>query len=127
MSDTGYDVFISYSAKEIEFVTRLTSALRSNGCTTFGYLDVPVGEDWRIATNEALTESRFILVVLSQAYCASRVVEDEWRIALQRENEESRVVILPAWLEDCDVPAPLSDKVRVDFRGSEEPDIFNAE
>ena len=71
MSDTGYDVFISYSSKEIEFVTRLAGALRGSGCTTFGYLDVPVGEDWRIATIEALKKSRFVLVVLSQAYCAS--------------------------------------------------------
>jgi hypothetical protein len=64
--------------------------------------------------------------VLSQAYCASRVVEEEWRFALRRENEESRVIILPAWFEDCNVPAALFGKVRVDFRGSEEPNIFNA-
>jgi hypothetical protein len=54
MSDTGYDVFISYSSNEIEFVTRLASALRGSGSTTFGYLDVHVGEDWRIATIDAL-------------------------------------------------------------------------
>jgi WD40 repeat protein len=126
MSDTGYDVFISYSSKEIEFVTRLTGALRSSGCTTFGYLDVLVGEDWRMAKSKALTASRFVLVVLSQAYFASRALESEWRLALRRENEESRVVILPAWFEDCYVPDELSAKVRVDFRGSDEPDIFNA-
>ena len=124
MSDSGYDVYVSYSSEQVEFVTRLAGALRSSGCTTFGYMDVLVGEDWAVETALALIASRFVLVVLSQAYCKSATLESEWRLALQREQEESRVVVLPVWFEDCSVPAVLSGKVRVDFRRSEEPEVF---
>ncbi|SPF54827.1 hypothetical protein SBA4_6690002 [Candidatus Sulfopaludibacter sp. SbA4] len=100
MSDTGYDVFISYSNKDAEFVTRLSSGLRDNGCTTFSFLDVLAGDDWVVETKKALIASRFIVVVLSEAYSTSRWAESEWIQGMQREQSESRTVVLPVRLAE---------------------------
>ncbi|MBV8274560.1 MAG: TIR domain-containing protein, partial [Verrucomicrobia bacterium] len=128
MSASKYDVFISHSrrSQEWEFVDRLKDALQSSGCTAFSFRDIFVGENPREVVIKALNESRFVVVVMSRSYFWSSEGEAEWRLALLREKEESRVVVLPALLEDCAIPDELSDKVHVDFRGYEEPNVFNA-
>lgn len=126
MSDFLYDVYISYSSSNTDFVTHLEDALKSSGFTCFSYREVLVGDDLRVEKNKALASSRFVLVVLSEGYRNSPSAPMEWQAALQREQEESRVVVLPLLLNECRIPDELSGKARADFRRWEEPEIFEA-
>ena len=121
-----FDVFVSYANRDVGFATRLIDALRSRGCTTFSYLDLTVGEDWELVTQRALAASRFIVVLLSPAYFESASAQNELRVGLAREQDESRIVVLPALFENCTLPKDLSRKFRVDFRSQEDSAQFAA-
>jgi TIR domain len=126
MSDFLYDVYISYSSSNTDFVTHLEDALKSSGLTLFSFREVLVGDDLRVEKNKALISSRFVLVVLSEGYRNSPAAPLEWQAALQREQEESRVVVLPLLLNECRIPDELSRKALADFRGWKELEIFEA-
>ncbi len=64
----------------------------------------------------AIKESGALLVVLSKASVASNWCNKELNAGLMRELEESRVLVLPALIEDCDIPMFLREKLYADFR-----------
>jgi WD40 repeat protein len=126
MNERGFDVFISFSNSDVAFVRRLTIALRSRGCTVFSSLDISTAEDQGITIQREIAASHLVLAVLSAEYCGSAFMENEWRSALYREQFESRLVVLPLWLQDCHVPIELSIRQLVDFRRQDDPDIFKS-
>ena len=111
----GCDVYIAYSGKEADVAGRLTDALRKRGWTVFFRREIVAGEDWRAAENAALEGSRFVVLLMSEASFSRRGLESEWRLSLEREQKESRVVLIPLRLGDCPVPEALRQKAWVDF------------
>jgi WD40 repeat protein len=126
MSNPDFDVFVSYSNEDLEFATRLIEALRNQGCTVFSDRNLSVGDDWVRTTQRALAASKFVLVLLSQSYFESPLLSNQWQDGMERERNEKRVVVLPAVLENCNVPPALASKVPLDFRRPEDSEQFTA-
>jgi len=110
-------VFISYSHQDAHFVNRLAAHLTQAKVHVWvDTWELHVGDSLISKVQEAIQESSALIVVLS---CNS--VESEWckrelNAGLIRELEEKRVVILPALLEDCQIPIFLREKLHADFR-----------
>jgi WD40 repeat protein len=126
MSDSRYDIYISYSGRQADFAARLADGLRRNGWAVFLRGELIAGENWGVREQEACAGSRFVLVLMSAAYFSTPDLERDWRSALAREQRESRVIVLPLRLENCDVPPELAGKVWIDFRDGLESKIFDA-
>jgi hypothetical protein len=110
-------VFISYSHKDKEFVTKLAFNLIRD--KTWVWLD-----EWEIAAGESLIEriqtaiqgASVLVAVFSKSAVESIWCKREVTAGIQRELEERRVVVVPALIEDCLIPLFLRDKKFADFR-----------
>ena len=68
--------------------------------------------------NEALEKMDYFIIFMSPDSMASQFVIDEFHGAKALEWQKKTVVILPALLRDCKIPALLAAKKWVDFRSS---------
>lgn len=110
-------VFISYSSKDGEFVSKLAVDLKSRGISVwYDQWKLKVGDSLIERIGTAIKTQDYIIAVLSKASVKSAWVLKELSSGLIKELEERRVVVLPVVIEDCDIPTLLSDKVYVDFR-----------
>ncbi len=110
-------VFISYSARDRAFVERLAADLKAKGLYVwFDQWALKVGDSIVDKINAGIMSHDYLIVVLSKASVDSQWVKKELSTGLMRELEERRVVVLPVLIEDCDIPALLTDKVYADFR-----------
>lgn len=121
MSKT-YDVFLSHSNRDREFVTRLASDLADAGVDV--WLDqwsLTPGETLAEAIDQALKASRFLVVVMSPDYFQSQWAQQEWHYALASEFDGENIKLIPLMYRDCEVPPILRSKVWIDFR---DPDNY---
>src|SRR5215211_7534113 len=96
-------IFISYSREDAEFALKLAKDLRSSGIKLWlDQLDIPPGERWDRAVEEALKACPCLLVILSPAAVVSHNVMDEVSFGLG-ENKK----ILPVRYRDCEIPFRL--------------------
>jgi hypothetical protein len=113
------DLFISYSAKDTEFVEKLARDLVSSGVKVWWDKWVmKVGDSLHKKIQEGITNSAWLGVVLSPNSIDSPWVEKELNSALMRELEQKEVFVLPILYKDCQIPLMLKDKVYADFRSS---------
>ena len=113
----SYDIFLSYSAKDRVFVTRLEQDLSKAGFRV--WVDIKsmnIGASIAGAIQEALATSRFLLVVMSPNYFASSWTAKEWQYSLGKEVETGTLRVIPILYRDCDIPPILLSKRWVDFR-----------
>lgn len=78
--------------------------------------ELNVGDSLVRRVEVAVTEASALVVVLSKVSVASEWCRKELTAGLVRELEEKRVIVMPALLEDCDVPLFLRDTKYADFR-----------
>jgi hypothetical protein len=112
-----YDAFLSHSAKDREFAIRLATDLTEAGISV--WLDqwhIRPGDSFVEAIDQAMQESRFLLVVMSPDYFQSPWTQQEWYSALSSEIQTGGVRLIPLLYRDCDIPAILRTKQWVDFR-----------
>jgi TIR domain len=63
-----YDVFLSYSHKDMAWVKEFATTLKNCGVTTwFDDNDIKPGDNWQEAIEQALRESNTLVLVLSQS------------------------------------------------------------
>ena len=109
-------VFISYSSKDSEFVEKLSINLIKNRINV--WLDkwaMQPGDSLIDKIQEGITESSFLLVVLSKSSVESQWCKKEINSGLIRELDEKKVVVIPILLEKCEVPLFLKEKLYADF------------
>jgi len=114
---SGYDVFISHSAKDREFATRFAEDLDKAGLRV--WLDlwhIKPGDSFVGAIEQAMKASRFLLIVMSPDYFQSAWTNQEWQYTLAQELAGSGIRLIPILLRDCEIPAILRTKQWVDFR-----------
>ncbi|GAB4546516.1 MAG: hypothetical protein Tsb0013_05420 [Phycisphaerales bacterium] len=117
-------VFISHSSTDDEFAKWLKQQLSQAGCSV--WLDddeISVGERIAGAVNEGIKSSRFIVLLMSNASIESGWVDAEWQSRISEEIKGRAVHILPALIEDCNVPPLLVDKRYADFRSDKHKGI----
>ena len=111
-----YDIFISHSSFDKPTAEQLAKELEAQGYQVWlDTWEILVGHNIVDEVYKGITSSRFMVALLSKAACESEWVKEEFTSARMTEIEEHRVVILPAKIEDCKIPAPLSNKRYADF------------
>ena len=111
-----YDIFISHSSGDQAFAGRLASELQLQGYKI--WLEdrkILVGHNIVDEIYKGIANSKFVVVLLSKAACESEWVKEVFTSARMTEIEQRRTVILPAKIEDCEIPAPLNTKKYADF------------
>lgn len=110
-------VFISYSTKDIKFVNELSAELIKNRINIWlAKWEMQPGDSLIDKIQDGLTDSSFLLVVLSKNSAQSEWCKKELNSGLMREIKEKQVVVIPILLDDCKVPVFLQEKVYADFR-----------
>ncbi len=110
-------VFISYSTKDSEFITRLSAELvKKRIHVLLDKWEMQPGDSLIDKIQAALTDSSYLLVVLSNNSVDSEWCKKELNSGLMRELEEKKVVVIPILLDNCKIPLLLKEKVYADFR-----------
>jgi hypothetical protein len=104
----AYDVFLSYSAKDRAFVSRLASDLQLAGFAVWLDQWGLQGRDTIVRVIEqALGASRLLLVVMSPDYFQSQWTLQEWQYGMSREIDAGSVKLVPILYRDCEIPPML--------------------
>jgi hypothetical protein len=111
--DRRYDLFISYARSDIGIAKNLYEKLSLKGLSVF--LDIELirpGENFIEALETANKNSNYMLVLASKAGLNSKHVKAEWQSFLLRSDNN----LIPALLEDIELPDQLKTRQWVDFR-----------
>jgi serine/threonine protein kinase len=104
-------IFLSYAREDREKVEKLYQDLSDAGFKPWmDKKDILPGEDWKFCIQKAIQRSDFFLVCLSANSVSRRgFLQKEIRDALDiwQEKLESDIYLIPARLEDCEVPESL--------------------
>lgn len=116
-SESSWISFLCHSSRDKNMVEKVADDLRHSGLRV--WLDewqLRPGDSLNKRIQEAIGQSAYLVVFLSKTSVQSPWVQRELNAALMKELEVNRVFVVPALLEDCDVPVFLRDKVYADFR-----------
>jgi len=106
-------VFISYSRKDLSFVSQLVADLKKAGFDVwYDVSGLGGGSRWRSEIENALRRSQFVLVVLSPDSIASEWVEREFLFA-----SNLRRKIVPLMYRACELPLNYVDMNYIDVQG----------
>jgi hypothetical protein len=118
-------VFVSHSSSDSQFTRRLARDLQARGHDI--WLDewqIRVGECIPTRIEQGLRESQFVVVVMSARACASHWVDREWKTRYWDEVNSNQLIILPALIENCEIPQLLKTKRYADFRADYETGLL---
>lgn len=116
-----HDLFICHSWKDKAFVNWLAITLGQKGIKTWvDEGEILVGDSLIEKIQEGISKTRYFAIVLSNDSINSYWVKKELEMAIAREFEEKKVVIIPILIEDCEPPLYLKTKKYADFRTSDE-------
>ena len=95
----SYDVFISHASEDKDVVARpLATALIARGWTAWlDELEMTIGDSLSGRIDEALSQSRFGVVILSPSFFAKQWPKRELSGLAAREVQSGAKVILPVW------------------------------
>jgi hypothetical protein len=116
-------IFLSHSSTDKPFVRRLAERLTESGVRV--WLDeaqLQVGDSLIDKISEAIRGVDFVVAVISKHSLKSPWAKKELSLAITKEIKGQKVVVLPALIDDCEVPASLEDKVYADFRDPQQFD-----
>lgn len=110
-------VFISHSSQDKSFVDRLAADLEVAGLDVwYDKWEIKVSDSIVQKINEGLSESDYLVVVLSPNSVESAWVQQELSSALMSSLSERGIIVLPVLYQDCEVPYLLRDRRYADFR-----------
>lgn len=110
-------LFLSHSYKDKGFVRLLAYDLRTAGVQVWHDEDEIVKAESHVRKIEiALGDAGFVGACLSPNSVSSNWVKTEIDVAVAREINEGRVVVLPLLIKDCQIPLMLTAKAFLDFR-----------
>lgn len=118
-SNRPLNIFISYAFADKDLVGKVYSHLLSLGANP--WLDTEKllpGQDWKLEISKALDEADLILLCLTKRSVSKEgYVQKEMRLALDRalEMPEGNIFLIPARLEECDLPYSLKNYQWVDL------------
>jgi hypothetical protein len=114
-----YDVFLSHSSKDLEFVDVLATKLRRHGVPVwYSRADIMGAQQWHDEIGAALQRCDWFAVVLSPQSVESMWVKRELLKALEQRRFENRIV--PILFQPCDyehLSWTLSFFQMIDFTG----------
>ena len=106
-------VFISYSRKDLAFVSRLAADLTgANFDVWYDLSRLAGGDRWQLEIENALQKSQFVIVVLSPDSLGSEWVEKECLYASQLKRK-----VIPLMYHPCDLPLRFANMNYIDVQG----------
>jgi hypothetical protein len=112
-------LFVCHASDDKVFAEQLVSALDRNALYAwFDKREVFVGESIVAKIEEALGQVRYVIAVLSRSSVVKPWVKRELHSTMMRQLEGKGVHVLPALLDDCEIPPLLADVKYADFRDS---------
>lgn len=118
-------VFVSHSHADKPFVRKLIADLSARGVSLwFDELELSPGDSLIERIQDAILHAPYFLVILSKASVGSNWVRKELNTALALELKLGTKLIIPAVIEDCELPPFLMEKLYVDFRTGYEAGLF---
>ena len=118
-SKAAKTVFFSHSSKDKLFVRHVYSDVKCGGHDA--WLDeneISVGDLIVLKINGGLAKADAVILFVSHAASQSYWVQKEWQSALSVAITGGKVKLLPALIEDCELPPILADLKFADFRKS---------
>jgi hypothetical protein len=112
-------VFLLYARQDEESVRRLYRRLLKEGANV--WLDqekLLPGQDWAYEIRKVIQRSDIVIACLSKQFNKQGGFRhEELRIALEKANSlpDGETFLIPARLEECELPEPLSRWQRVDL------------
>jgi hypothetical protein len=101
-----YDVFLSYTAKDREWVRRLANALLEQGLNVwYDEIEIKPGDVWRDQTEKGLRASTYVVMVITPEAAHSNWQAAELGAALALQKP-----LIPIVAEDVpskDIPGPI--------------------
>ena len=107
----GHDVFISYAKGDRARAAELASALEVNGWSVWWDRDIPPGRTFDEVIEEALTQTRSVVVLWSAESVKSRWVRTEASAAAERGT------LVPALIEPVTIPLEFRRLEAADLTG----------
>lgn len=112
-------LFVCHASEDTAFAQELVSALDRRALYAwYDKRDVLVGESIVARIEEALGQVRYVVALLSRSSVNKPWVRRELHSTMMRQLAGRGVQILPALLDDCEIPALLADVKYADFRNS---------
>ncbi|MEM7395840.1 MAG: toll/interleukin-1 receptor domain-containing protein, partial [Verrucomicrobiota bacterium] len=113
-------VFLSHSSGDKRFVRRLADALEDYDVRVWlDEADIRIGDVLNERLRQGISQSDFLIVVLSPAAIESDWVRQELELAESIEQDEGRSIVMPVLIEDVSptlLRALVGDRLFADFR-----------
>ncbi len=112
-------VFISHSSADKPFVRVLVGELSDAGLDVwFDAHELRPGDSIVQGISGGLSDSDYLVIVLSPDSVRSAWVQQELNTALWTQLSGRGVVVLPVLYRDCEIPVLLRDRIYADFRNT---------
>ena len=120
-----HTVFLCHSSLDKGFVRFLAERLSNDGLSVWiDEAELRIGDSIIEKISEAIDQVEFVVAIISSYSVPSSCVQKELSLAMTKEIEGKKVVVLPAVIENCHLPASISDKLYADVT---QRDRFEAE
>ena len=107
-------VFISHAKEDAATARKLNDDLEREGFSTwFDEKDLLPGQNWKIAIRQAIRKCDYFITLLSTKAVRKRgFVQAEQKLAydVMDEMPETDIFIIPARIDDCEIPYHLEDR-----------------
>lgn len=120
--DYKYDLFISYNTADEEWAQKLATRVEQESCgdrklvAFFAPWDIRPGESVDERLDRALSESRYLGLILSEEAVQSQWVSEEWYSTHHADMRRKERRIIPLYRRTCDIPHFIAHLNRIDFR-----------
>jgi len=113
-------VFISYSHKDKHFAHKIGHHLEGYGIPIWiDSRELLIGDSLIQKIRDGLNNAEYVVALISKNSISSDWVNKELDIAMNQEIEDRRIKVLPALLDNSELPGFLKGKVYLDFRKEE--------
>lgn len=121
-SDFEYDVFVSYSHRDSEWVRKwLVPRLEEAGLRV--WFGVKAGAPLSVEIERAITQSRVILIVLTPDYLNSQWASFENVLVWTLDPAARQRRVIPLMLQPCELPLRIRMLTYADFTRSDQTDF----
>ena len=118
-------IFISHSSKDKVFVRKLASDLKNIGHNVWlDEWEIKIGECIISKIEDGIKSSDYVIIVLSENSVKSGWVEREWKSKYWDEIKNNQILVLPAIIEECEIPNLLKTKRYADFTNNYSTPFF---
>lgn len=108
--------FLSYSRADKTSAHELAKMLTQEGVVVWlDERELNIGDSLIQKISEGIEQTEYVIAVISTKSVKSNWVQKELSLAMTKEIEKRKVVVLPILIETCELPDFLKDKVYADF------------